>query len=73
MASQFNKDWECIDSSSDAIYMQMRLSVLQSAGIRSVILNKKDSVYNTFGSVELYVHRDDFIKAKHLLDSEEEE
>jgi hypothetical protein len=73
MASQFNKDWECIDSSSDTIYIQMRLSMLQSAGIRSVILNKKDSVYNTFGSVELYVHRDDFIKAKHLLDSEEEE
>ncbi|MDA0973299.1 MAG: hypothetical protein O2867_06140 [Bacteroidetes bacterium] len=73
MASEFNKDWECIDSSADTMYIQLRMSMLQSAGLRAVILNRKDSVYNAFGTVELYVHRDDFLKAKHLLETDEEE
>ena len=71
MASEFNKDWECIDSSADTMYIQLRMSMLQSAGLRAVILNRKDSVYNA--TVELYVHRDDFLKAKHLLETDEEE
>lgn len=71
MSSSFNSDWVLIDSSIDSIYMELRLSKLLDAELRAVIMNRKDSTYNAFGSVEIYVHRDDFMKAKHILDTEE--
>jgi hypothetical protein len=73
MSSSFNKDWILVDSSSDIMYMELRLSKLLADGLRAVIMNRKDSAYNAFGSVEIFVHRDDFMKAKHLLEDKQEE
>ncbi|MCK4464740.1 MAG: DUF2007 domain-containing protein [Bacteroidales bacterium] len=41
--------------------------VLADKEIRSIIINKKDSSYNDFGDIELYVNHDFFIKAKALI------
>ena len=42
---------------------------LEENGIESIIINKQDSVYNAFGDIELYVNRNDILKAKQLLES----
>lgn len=60
------EDWVEIYNSPDANLVEIMRSLLAENSINSVILNKKDSMYN-FGEVHLYVHRDNIIKAKHLI------
>lgn len=45
---------------------------LDSAGIQSWVLNKQDSSYMTFGSIEIYVLESDWENARALLNVEEE-
>jgi len=48
------------------------VSALHNAGIPNWILNKKDSSYLTFGSIELYVDRDRAKEALELITAEGE-
>jgi hypothetical protein len=41
---------------------------LEEEGIKVFYINKKDSSYNNFGQIELYVQRDDVIRAKYIID-----
>ena len=41
---------------------------LEEEGIPVFYINKKDSSYNNFGQIELYVNRGDVIKAKYIID-----
>lgn len=43
--------------------------MLEENGINVVILNKQDSSYLMFGSIELYVHEKEIIQAKKLLEN----
>lgn len=43
--------------------------VLQQNNIISVIINKRDSIYNTIGDIEVYVDRDKLIKAKSIIET----
>ena len=45
---------------------------LELEGIPTTILNKKDSTYNTFGSIELYVSPDDEKRARELIEKTNE-
>ncbi|NNC83361.1 MAG: DUF2007 domain-containing protein [Flavobacteriales bacterium] len=63
-----SEDWILLLSSSDAIRIEIAKGRLEAEGILSVIHNKKDSNYG-FGSVELHVRREDYLKAKNLLDA----
>ena len=40
--------------------------VLADNDIESVIINKMDSTYRTFGDIEVYVRQDQILKAKML-------
>ena len=54
--------------STNQIYLaEIAKQVLADKEIRSIIINKKDSSYNDFGDIELYVNRDFVIKAKALI------
>ena len=35
--------------------------------VDAVVLNKQDSSYSNFGSIEVYIHRDDFSHAVELM------
>ncbi|MDX1350493.1 MAG: DUF2007 domain-containing protein [Putridiphycobacter sp.] len=59
-------------SSSQEYLVQLIAGKLQTNGIESIILNTKDSAYNNFGEVELYVYNKDVIKAKYIIDKIEE-
>lgn len=59
--------------SSQEYLVQLMAGKLESQGIESITLNTKDSAYNNFGAVELYVFNKDVIKAKYIINQIEEE
>lgn len=60
------KDWVCIFSSSKLQYAEMVKGMLTFNEINSVVVNKQDSFYK-FGDFEVYVNRNDVVKAKYCL------
>lgn len=47
---------------------RLNIMKLEEEGIRVFYINKKDSSYNNFGQIELYVERDDVVRAKYIID-----
>jgi hypothetical protein len=41
---------------------------LEAEGISALILNQKDSSYNTFGSIEVYVETENEERAKQIVE-----
>lgn len=64
------KDWTRIASFGLGAIAELKKAVLEASGIPAVLVNKADSSYH-FGEVELYVKRDDVIRAKRILDEEQ--
>ncbi len=60
-------DWVKIHSSPDLFEVQFLRSLLHDKGINAVVLDQKDSIYQSIGYVHLYVNRDDAMKAKNLI------
>ena len=48
------------------------LGKLKANNIEATVLNQRDSMYNAFGSYELYVKPDDAVKAKYIIDKDNE-
>lgn len=63
------KDWVQIASYSLAAIAELKKAVLAASDIDAIVMNKSDSSYH-FGDVELYVKRDNVIRAKKILDEE---
>jgi hypothetical protein len=63
------KDWVLLYSSNVMHEVYMKRIYLEENGINAVIINKKDSLYQSFGEIELYVNRESVLKAKKLIDS----
>ena len=61
------KDWVCIYTSQKLQDAEMVKALLSFNEINSVVINKQDSSYNMFGFFEVYVNRDDAVKAKYVL------
>ncbi len=60
------KEWVLIFEGSDELQVEFARQELERNDIDSVIINKQDRVYK-FGGIELYVHRDNAIRAKQAL------
>jgi hypothetical protein len=60
------KGWEKILETSNELRIEIARQILEENDIEAIILNKKDSSYQ-IGDIELYVNRDDIIKAKLVL------
>lgn len=61
------KDWVIAYESKQEYLADIARTVLSDNDIESVIINKKDSLYNSFGDIEVYVNRDNLIRAKQIL------
>ena len=61
------KDWVIAYETKQEYLAEIARTVLFDNDIESVIINKKDSIYNTIGDIEIYVNRDNLIKAKQIL------
>ena len=60
------KGWIKIFTSSDFYRSEMAKQVLVENDIDAVLLNKQLSGYN-IGSVEVYIHQEDFSKAVEIM------
>ena len=61
------KDWAHVATYSLAALAELNKAVLLENGIEAIVLNAQDSSY-LFGSIDVYVHRNDVIKAKRILE-----
>ena len=61
--------WELIFSSTAPYQAEIARSLLSENDIVSVIVNKQDSSYLTFGEIELYVKRSEILKAKQIINT----
>ncbi|NJK85977.1 MAG: DUF2007 domain-containing protein [Bacteroidales bacterium] len=59
-------EWVSIFITSDQFYAELAKGLLEENNIEAVVVNKQDSFYH-FGEIELYVKRDNIVKAKFLL------
>ena len=48
--------------------VSMAKALLQEEGIGSVEMNRKDSSYAVIGQAELYVRREDVMRAMHIIE-----
>lgn len=61
-----------IASTQEEYLAHLYVGKLSSHGIQSQILNQKDSMYQAWGGYEIYVHPKDAVKAKYILDQQDE-
>ena len=62
-----DKNWAKIYASDADYKVDIAKNILDELEIQSVIVDKKDSAYGVFGEIELYVQRQNVIKALHIL------
>lgn len=60
------KDWVKVFESPEELKIEIARQLLEENEIDSVVINKRDRSYN-IGDIELYVHRDNVIRAKQAL------
>ena len=61
-------DWACVYVSTYPHLVELAKILLEHEGIESVIKNNQDISYVSIGEIELYVLREDLIKAKFILE-----
>ncbi|HNY59705.1 MAG TPA: DUF2007 domain-containing protein [Bacteroidales bacterium] len=61
-----NNEWIVAYTSNNMYKVDLVKGLLLENGIKSEIMNKKDSVFLT-GEIELYVHPNDFKKAQRII------
>ncbi|MGI8892753.1 MAG: putative signal transducing protein [Bacteroidia bacterium] len=64
------QDWVKVYSSAKFHQVHIIKAILEENNIASVDMNKRDSSYN-FGEIELYVKKEDEIKAHYLIRQQE--
>lgn len=61
-----DKNWVSIFNTPEIFKAELAKGLLEENEIECVLINKKDSFYH-FGEIELFVKRDDILKAKYIL------
>lgn len=61
------QDWVKIYSTDKEFKAGLVSSVLKDNDIEVVTMNKRDSSYQAFGIIELYIHNADFDKAIEII------
>ena len=60
--------WVIAYTTNEMYLAELFKRVLGDNDIESVIINKIDSVYQTFGDIEVYVRQDQILRAKKLAE-----
>jgi hypothetical protein len=61
------KDWTLVYTVDTQYKAQLAEQILAGEGINSVIMNKRDSAYKSFGEFEIYVNIEFAEQAKKIL------
>jgi len=67
------KNWINIFSSANPIEVEIVKQMLDENNITAITLNKQDSSYNLFGSIDLYVKKENRTIALHLIHKQNNE
>ena len=62
-------EWVVVYTSSILYDISLRKGLLESQNIPAIILNQQDSAYLSIGEIELHVKKQDYMRAKYLIDS----
>lgn len=68
-----NKKWIKIFSSNNPIQIEIIKQMLEENNLFSVILNRQDSSYNMFGTIDLHILEEEQAKALELLKQNNDE
>lgn len=60
-------DWEVVFTTQSTFEAELVHGMLMQNGIDNVILNQRDSAYNAFGDVNIYVRKENYSQAKALV------
>lgn len=63
-----DENWVCVFETTFEPKASLLQSLLKDRDIEAVLLNQKDSSYQTFGNISLFVHRSKLVEAKHIID-----
>ncbi len=61
------RDWVKIYTSPDFFKAEIIKQMLNENHVEAVLLNKQDSSFQKFGTVEVWVHQDNFSNAIELI------
>lgn len=64
---QKEKEWLLAYSTTIDYQAHIIKDMLENYGIDAIVINKKDSVYVTIGTIEIYVNQDNLIESKLLI------
>lgn len=60
-------DWQVVFTAQTAFEAELVHGMLLQNGIENVIINQRDSAYNAFGDVSVYVRKEHYEQAKELV------
>lgn len=61
------RDWITAFTTIQLYEAEMIADILKDNGINSVVLNQKDSSYNSFGEIRVMVRQEDSEKAEEII------
>jgi len=61
------KDWIKVFTTTDSNFINLIHNALQEREVYAIIINKKDSSYTVFGTLELYVKNKDFKLSQSII------
>jgi len=64
------KSWQKVYVTTNNYQADIVKSVLESNGVPAILINKKDTAYNNFGDLEVYVNKEDLVVALKVLENE---
>jgi hypothetical protein len=64
--------WTEIYSTTSSALANMKKHLLEEKEISVILLNQKDSLYNNFGDIKLYVKPENAVKAIRIIQEENE-
>lgn len=62
--------WTQIYSTTSNALANMKKHLLEDRGISVILLNQRDSLYNNFGEIKLYVKPENAIKAIRIIEED---
>jgi len=66
MEDRNKEQWEKVYSTNAEYQAEILKALLEEENIVSIVVNKQDSSYLSFGDIEVYVKSEDILKAKQI-------
>lgn len=63
-------EWVAVYASPSPVRAEIVRAILEEHDIAAILINKKDSSYNSFGSVEVHIRNSDMVWALKIIEDE---